>query len=515
MRWRILILIAVFIVLADLAWQLLFKPRIAKNYNVILISIDTCRADFIGAYGNSAISTPNLDSLAKDGILFEQFYSSINTTLPSHASLFTGLYPRNHGVARNAMRVGAQNQTLAEFLKSQGYSTAAFIGSFALASVFGLNQGFDVYDESFMGDPSKYIGRSLVINMKDGKTLEALEPDTRTGDITRTAEEVKVSFEKWLSKSKDQKFFAFIHFYDPHFPYLPPEKWYRKHMAAIPERTPLTEQDRINFYPNFKTLVGSIENFRPAQIETVEFSPVVDALVNLYASEIEYVDSVIGELVKDLDRVDLRDHTILIVTSDHGENLIEHSRFNSFFRHGLLTYQTETKVPFLISSPGLLDAGMRISEPASQLDVFPTLLELLGLKSTLRFDGKSLYPVLFGKGKQESPRLIFAEASQPRIRQEDSADSFWPNNDNSSSVWYGEWKYTRVPWKNFEAIFRVSQDELEENNLIQLVNQKNPELLKKLQSELSGWQKNARNIDTAFELSKEDREKLESLGYVQ
>ncbi|MCI0615754.1 sulfatase, partial [bacterium] len=397
-----------FIVLADLGWQLFFKQRIAKNYNVILISIDTCRADFIGAYGNSAISTPNLDSLAKEGILFEHFYSSINTTLPSHASLLTGLYPRNHGVARNAMRLGAQNQTLTEFLKSQGYSTAAFIGSFALASVFGLNQGFDVYDESFMGDPSKYIGRSLVINMKDGKTLEALEPDTRTGDIMRPAEDVKASFEKWLSKNKDHKFFAFVHFYDPHFPYLPPEKWYRKHMAAIPERTPLTEQDRINFYPNFKTLVGSIENFRPAQIETVEFSPEVDALVHLYSSEIEYVDSVIGELVKDLDRADLRDQTILIVTSDHGENLVEHSRFNSFFRHGLLTFQTETKVPFLISSPGLLDAGMRVSEPASQLDVFPTLLELLGLKSTLRFDGKSLYPVLFGKDKQESPRLIFA-----------------------------------------------------------------------------------------------------------
>lgn len=515
MRWRILIPLIALIVVCGLTWQFFFKHRTAKNYNVILISIDTCRADFIGAYGNSAISTPNLDSLAKEGILFEHFYSSINTTLPSHASLLTGLYPRNHGVARNAMRLGTQNQTIAEFLKSQGYSTAAFIGSFALASVFGLNQGFDVYDESFMGDPSKYIGRSLVINMKDGKTLEALEPDTRTGDITRPAEDVKASFEKWLSKNKDHKFFAFVHFYDPHFPYLPPEKWYRKHVAAIPERTPLTEQDRINFYPNFKTQVGSIENFSPAQIDTVEFSPVVDALVHLYASEIEYVDSVIGQLVMDLERSDLRDRTILIVTSDHGENLIEHSRFNSFFRHGLLTYQTETRVPLLISSPGLLDAGLRVSEPASQLDVFPTLLELLGLKSTLRFDGKSLYPVLFGKDKEESPRLIFAEASQPRIRQEDSADSFWPNNDNSASVWFGEWKYTRVPWKNYEAIFRISQDELEENNLIQLMNQKNPELLKKLQSELSAWQKNARNVDTAFTLSKEDREKLESLGYVQ
>src|SRR5262249_2489341 len=151
-----------------------------------------------------------------------------------------------------------------------------------------------------------------------------------------------------------------------------------------------------------------------------------------------------------------------------------------------------------------LEAGSRVSDPATQLDIFPTLVDLLGLKTSLQFDGKSLYPVLFGTNKQESQRVIFAEASQPRIRQENSENSFWPNNDNSASVWYGEWKYTKVPWKNFEAIFRVSQDELEENNLIQLVNQKNPELLRKLRSELSGWQKNSANIDKDFKLSKED-----------
>lgn len=515
MRWRILLIVFLFVVFAAAAWHLFFPQQTAKNYNVVLISIDTCRADFIGAYGNSAISTPHLDALAKQGVLFEHFYSTINTTLPSHASLFTGLYPRNHGVARNAMRLGAQNLTLAEFLKSHGYSTAAFVGSFALASVFGLNQGFDVYEEAFMGDPSRYIGRSIIIKTKDGKMLEALEPDTRTGDIMRDAEEVKVSFEKWLKANQNRKFFAFIHFYDPHFPYLPPEKWYRKHMDAIPEKTPLTEQDRINFYPNFKPLVGSIENFRPDQMQSVEFSPVLDALVHLYAAEIEYVDSVVGELVENLERSGLRDRTILIVTSDHGENLIEHSRFNSFFRHGLLTHQTETRVPFLISSPGLLPAGLRISKAATQLDVFPALLDLLDLKASQRFDGNSFYEALFGKDKQESPRLIFAEASQPRIREEDSAESFWPNNENSASVWYGEWKYTRVPWKNYEAIFRISQDQVEENNIIQLLEHKNPRLLRELRDELFAWQKNAKNIDTAFQLTKEDREKLESLGYVQ
>ncbi|HSE42501.1 MAG TPA: sulfatase-like hydrolase/transferase, partial [Acidobacteriota bacterium] len=267
MRRKILSLLGlVFVVIiAYLASQKFSKVKSAKDFNLIVISIDTLRADFLGTYGNTSISTPNLDTLAKESVLFEHFYSTINTTLPSHASLFTGVYPRNHGVARNAMRLAVQNVTMAEVLKSHGYSTAAFIGSFALASVFGLNQGFDLYDESFMGDPSRYIGQTTVIKTKDGKKLESLEPDTRTGDITRSASDVKNSFENWLKTKRDSKFFAFVHFYDPHFPYLPPEKWYRKHLENIPENTPLTEIARINFYPNFRTLVGSVENFRPSQ----------------------------------------------------------------------------------------------------------------------------------------------------------------------------------------------------------------------------------------------------------
>src|SRR5215467_2449839 len=111
-----------------LTWNSVFSPPIkrAENYNVILLTIDTTRADFIGSYGNPNISTPNIDSLARDGVLFEHFYSTINTTLAAHASIFTGLYPRNHGVGRNSMRLNKRNLTIAEFLHAHGYNTAAF-----------------------------------------------------------------------------------------------------------------------------------------------------------------------------------------------------------------------------------------------------------------------------------------------------------------------------------------------------------------------------------------------------
>src|SRR5262249_6276611 len=199
-RKRILVFIILLLALTGIffGWRLAVGERKLQGYNVVMISIDTCRADFLRAYGNSAISTPNLDTLAQQGILLEHYYSVINTTLPSHASMMTGLYPRNHGVARNAMRLSNKNLTLAEYLKSQGYHTAAFIGSFALASVFGLNQGFDTYDESFIGDPSQYIGREIELTTKEGKTMEALEPGIPTGDITRSAEQVNHSFFEWM-----------------------------------------------------------------------------------------------------------------------------------------------------------------------------------------------------------------------------------------------------------------------------------------------------------------------------
>jgi arylsulfatase A-like enzyme len=413
------------------------------------------------------------------------------------------------------MRLAVQNVTMAEVLKSHGYSTAAFIGSFALASVFGLNQGFDLYDESFMGDPSRYIGQTTVIKTKDGKKLESLEPDTRTGDITRSASDVKNSFENWLKTKRDSKFFAFVHFYDPHFPYLPPEKWYRKHLENIPENTPLTEIARINFYPNFRTLVGSVENFRPSQIGSVEFSPVIDTLMHLYSAEIEYVDSVVGEIVRILEKSNLRDRTILVVTSDHGENLIEHAKFNSFFRHGVLTHETETWIPLMISCPGTLPTGKRISSRHSQIDVFPTLMEMLELPKPWKIDRHSFYQSFLGDNEKNPVHVFFAEASQPRIREEDAFEGIWPNNENAASVWYSDWKYTRVPWKNFEGVFQLSKDQLEQRNIIQMLQQKNPELLKKLRDELSMWQKSSANIDTTFELSEEDKEKLESLGYVQ
>jgi arylsulfatase A-like enzyme len=516
-KWMIFAGILIPAVLLLLFVRYLVFPRKAEGYNVVLVSIDTCRADFLSVYGNSAISTPHLDALAKKGIVLDHYYSVINTTLPSHASLFTGLYPRNHGVARNAMRLHSKNLTLAEYLKSQGYHTAAFVGSFALASIFGLNQGFDFYEESFIGDPSRFIGREIELKTKEGKTLEALEPDTKTGDITRRAEDVNHAFFQWLDHRPQGKFFAFVHYYDPHFPYYPPEAWYRKHLPTIPEGTPLTERDRTAYYPKFRSAIGMVENFRPGGLNSIEFPPVLQAMLLLYASEIEYTDHALGDLLQKLEEKGLAEHTVIIVTSDHGENLIEHQKFNSFFRHGTLTHETEIHVPFFISCPGVLPQNRRLENVYSELDVYPTILQLLNLKQPGAMDGSSFYPDLFRERKTKEPRLLFAEASQPRITGLGTQEVSWPNNSNSASLRYGEYKYMDVPWKKYEAVFHIPEDDLEEQNLLGALKLKSPERISRFRSLLKAWRSRVMfgNIDTTFQLSDEDREKLESLGYVQ
>ena len=165
--------------------------------NVLLISIDTCRADSLGCYGNSSQATPNVDALARDGVLFKSVITPFPMTLPAHCSMLTGTYPETHGVRANVGRLGDANVTLAKILRTAGYQTAAFVGGFPLAARFGLNQGFQTYDDQF------HQG-------KDGD-----EPERKAEEVSRPAM-------AWLEEHGDQPFFLFLHYYDPHFPYDPP-----------------------------------------------------------------------------------------------------------------------------------------------------------------------------------------------------------------------------------------------------------------------------------------------------
>jgi choline-sulfatase len=297
------------------------------QFNVIILTLDTTRSDRIGAYGDHTASTPNLDRLASEGVLFEQTIAPVPLTLPAHSTLFTGLLPPKHGVRDNGGYVlDPKHRTLATMLKAEGFQTGAFVGAFVLDSKWGLNQGFDTYFDKF--DVSKYQQVSL-------------------GSVARRATEVVDNAMPWLEQHAGERFFAWLHFYDAHTPYDPPEP-FRSRFA-----------DRR------------------------------------YAGEIAYVDHEIGRVLRWLDTNQLADRTIVVAIGDHGESLNEHGEGT----HGLFVYDATMRVPFIVRAPYQSMKGRRVSSTVRTEDVLPTVLDLLTEATPAGVDGRSLAPLMTGAAR--------------------------------------------------------------------------------------------------------------------
>jgi arylsulfatase A-like enzyme/tetratricopeptide (TPR) repeat protein len=314
-------------------------PPLGKNPpNVMIITLDTTRSDHIGCYGYTKARTPNLDRLAKEGIRFTNAYSPVPLTLPAHCSIFTGTYPLFHHVRNNGNYfLPPQAETLAEILKKEGYSTAAFIASFILDSRFGLDQGFDLYDDD-LGDNAHI------------KTLNS----------ERRASEVFKSFASWYFRNKDKRIFAWIHFFDPHMPYDPPEP--------------------------FKSAQG----------------------IDPYDGEIANVDLNIGRVLALL-RKDSRvyENTLIVVAGDHGEGFGEHGEYG----HGIYCYGETLNIPLILWAPGRLPANTVSRTPASLIDIAPTVFRFLGMPVPPFMQGKPLIPV--PRTTDENKRSLFIESLFP------------------------------------------------------------------------------------------------------
>jgi arylsulfatase A-like enzyme/predicted Zn-dependent protease len=312
-----------------------------RNFNVILITVDTLRADRLGCYGFSRIKTPAIDGFAGCGLKFENCFAQTPLTLPSHTSLLTGTQPFFHGVRDNGGFVVPQEiKTLAEVFKDNGYATAAFVGAYVLDSKWGLAQGFDYYFDRF--DLSRFEKVSL-------------------GTVQRPANEVMDEALKWLGEKRDEKVFAWIHFYDPHTPYEPP--------PAFAAR-----------YPK-----------------------------NPYLGEIAFADSELGRLWRWLEEEGLVDNTFLVFASDHGESLGEHGEAT----HGFFVYQEALHVPLIFVTPFDELRGVSCSGVVSLVDVMPTVLDMTGLASPPEVQGRSLLPFFF-KPSRDTGRFAYAETFYPR-----------------------------------------------------------------------------------------------------
>ncbi len=303
-----------------------------KIRHIVLISLDTTRADHLSCFGYSRPTTPNIDALAKQGYLFSNAMTPIPFTLPAHASMFTGTIPLYHGKHSNqTVFFDPAQETLASLLRAKGYRTGAFVGTQVLNSNFGLNSGFDEYDDTFANAAPE-----------------------------RSAEEVnRVAFQ-WLEKQTDEPVFLFIHYYDAHKEYAPPEP----------------------FATSFKD--------------------------DPYAGEIAYTDHCIGQVIEKLKDLNMYDSTLIIVTSDHGEMLGEHGELT----HTYFIYQSALHVPMVYKLPGS-NTAHKIEDLASIIDIVPTVCDLVGIEPPVEIQGKNLAGYFRNDPPLPEDRYLYCESMQP------------------------------------------------------------------------------------------------------
>jgi arylsulfatase A-like enzyme/Flp pilus assembly protein TadD len=335
---RILLLGLVLLVVSGLVFFLLRSDTLPGDiHQILFISVDTCRADYLSCYGCPRRTTPNIDKIAQESFIFRNAITPVPLTLPSHISMLTGTIPSYHGVHDNeGYKLDESNITLAEILRPNGFRTGAIISAFVMDSLFGLDQGFESYNDKF----EEEIANNLIVQR-------------RGGEVSRFAVD-------WLDEHKDEKFFLFLHYYDPHTRYEPPEP--------------------------FASLYKE----------------------NLYAGEVAYTDYCIGQVIAKLKELGLYDSTLIIITSDHGEMLGEHAEHT----HGYYIYQGGIKVPLIIKLPGQRKARS-IKELVCLIDIVPTVCSLLDIKPPPHIQGKNLSPYFHGQWSSGRDRHLYCESLYP------------------------------------------------------------------------------------------------------
>lgn len=337
------------------------RRRRLRAANVVLITLDTLRADHLGCYAPGRVRTPGLDSLAADGVLFEEAVAQTPLTLPSHATILSGVYPFTHQVRDNRMsRVPAGLPLLSEAMRGRGMDTAAFLGSMVLDSAYGLDRGFDLYADRFA----------------------APDPADFWSEVRKPADAVLAEARQWISGRDGRPFFAWIHLYDPHAPWDPPE--------------PFRGQ-----YPGHP-----------------------------YRAAVAFMDAELGKFFAFLKGSRLWQRTLVVVAADHGEGLGEHDEET----HGFFVYQTTMRVPLLVHLPFPV-AGRRVGARVELTDVAPTILEAKGLPVPRTVQGRSLLPAVLG-GPWRRPDEAYGESHYPRLH------FGW---SELRAYYQGGWKYILAP----------------------------------------------------------------------
>jgi arylsulfatase A-like enzyme len=416
---------------------------------VVLISIDTLRADHLGCYGYQRPTSPRMDALAREGILFEDVSSPAPWTLPAHASLLTGLYPSRHGLKSHTRYLSSRIPTLASLLSKQGYVTAAVVNSQNLGPRFGLDRGFQEF-------------------------LYVEEVADQRAPSTRITEQALA----WLAKHRGRRLFLFVHYYDVHSDY-----------RSLPEY----ETEFVSPYPGpADGTTAQLIAFREGRVALGERD--APHLIDLYDAGIRQMDDELGRLLAALGEDLRKGETLLILTSDHGEEFFERGGV----LHGRTQFQEVMRVPLLMCGAGL-PAARRIDAPVSLLDVMPTILSVLGQPAP-SLDGDDLSRLWRAGDRHLGGRYLFGEADHNNAQ-----------DDITRAVRHGPYKLQFDRLTEKLTLFDLAQDPGERTD----VAASHAEVVKDLRERLRRFMEIRAEGGPTLTLTPEEIEKLRSLGYIR
>lgn len=417
-----------------------------RPWNVVLFTFDTTRADFLGCYGKESARTPHLDRLAATGFLFENAMASNPVTQAAHATLLTGVWPMSHGVRDNLLfRLPEERETLAEMLAARGYATGAAVGGFPLVRSFGSDQGFDFYDDELAAARLDHRGRPV-------------PRKSHTWYDERPAGHVNDALLPWLRErfGGEQPFFAWLHYWDPHEPHIPPAP-YDQLFAHDP-----------------------------------------------YQGEIAYADRSLGALLEVLEEAGELERTLVVMVADHGESRMDHGEAT----HAFLAYGSTLHVPLIFHLPGRpVTAGRRIAERVGTVDLVPTVLDLLGFEIPVEVQGRSLAPLMLDAVDSDVARgdqnrtTYYSESLSPRLSH---------GVGELRALYRGPYKYIHGPRPE---LFDLGRDPGEVHDLASEL----PEERGRFEEALADFVERHARSDAAaavHEVDEATRQKLEALGYL-
>jgi len=454
-----------------------FKWGKKRKPNVLLIIIDTCRADRFSCLGYNRKTTPYIDSLASEGVIYKKAYSTCFWTLPSHASLFTGLYPRQAGATSETNYLPGPQPTLAKLLRVNGYDTAAFSCNSWVSKGRGFGRGFDQFHEIWRPE-----NRIKIRNGYKKAELFAAE---------------KIS--EWISRQNQTPFFLFVNLNCAHMPYNPVEPFRPRFLSSQYNREKILRASEI--CGMWAYLGGSIKLDKDD----------LNIMNDLYDGEIATADHCVKTIVESLKSNEMLDDTIVIVTSDHGENIGEHGMID----HLLSMYDTTLHIPLIIRYPGRLQAGSKNDDLVSLVDIAPTILDLCSIETNL--SSLVTRDLSLANKSRHIRKCIFAENEHPtngiKIMK-----SKHPRFDVSTI----DCRMRAIRTKQHKFIWSIGKNKqlhdfkVDPDEMLNIINSE-PSVTSKLERTLSAWMKQTASVGNIMPLESHDKESLDilrSLGYI-